>query len=71
MGYFCKGCGNRLIHEFVGMDGEVDGRVSVTIGCLDGLGKEDYKGAVHIWTSVAVSDIPEGVERYEEDAPDE
>ena len=39
--------------------------LSVKAGCLDGLTKENYRKAIHIWTKSAVTDIPEGVEAYE------
>lgn len=70
VGYFCKNCGSRLIHEHIRTGGKIDARVSVKSGCLDGLTKEDYKGAIHIWTTMAVSEIPAGVEQYEEDPPE-
>lgn len=41
--------------------------MSVKAGCLDGLTKEDYRKAAHIYTKNAVVDIPEGVEAYESD----
>jgi hypothetical protein len=39
--------------------------LSVKAGCLDGLGPDDYRKGIHIWTKSAVIDIPEGVEAHE------
>jgi hypothetical protein len=64
-GYFCTKCGSRLIHEHVSPAGEPASMLSVKSGCLDGLTKEDYRKAIHIWTTSAVIDIPEGVEAHE------
>lgn len=64
-GYFCTKCGSRLIHESISPSGEPASMLSVKAGCLDGLTKEDYRKAIHIWTKSAVTDIPEGVEAHE------
>lgn len=72
---FCKNCGARLLHrvrEVVPPPGEAPGpsaTLSVKGGCLEGLDREMMRGAVHIWTRHAVVDIPEGVERWEEEPP--
>jgi hypothetical protein len=64
--YFCAKCGSRLMHK---TEGEAE--LSVKAGCLEGLDLRGERGrkAVHIWTKEAVVDIPEGVERYEEEPP--
>jgi hypothetical protein len=50
---------------------EGEAELSVKAGCLEGLDLRGERGrkAVHIWTKEAVVDIPEGVERYEEEPP--
>ena len=60
-GLFCSKCGSRLMHRAIGEE-----YLSVKGGCLEGL---DLKGAVHIWCREAVVEVPEGVERYEEEPP--
>ncbi len=42
--------------------------VSVKGGCIRGL---DLKGAKHIWCKRAMVPIPEGVERFDEEPPEE
>jgi hypothetical protein len=70
--YFCKNCGSRLVHR---TDGEKT--LCVKGGCLVGLTKEMMTqkgvpgGVSHIWCKSAVVEIPEGVERWEEEPPDE
>lgn len=64
-GYFCAKCGSRIIHEHLSPSGEPTSTLSVKAGCLDGLTKEDYGKAIHIWTKSAVSEIPKGVESHE------
>jgi hypothetical protein len=67
--YFCKNCGSRLVHR---TDGEET--LSVKGGCLVGLTKDmmTEKGEVtHVWCKSAVVEIPDGVERWEEEPPDE
>nr|KMM67219.1 hypothetical protein CPAG_03554 [Coccidioides posadasii RMSCC 3488] len=59
---FCKNCGSRLMHRARG-----DRTLSVKAGCLIGLSKELMKDAVHIWCKEAVTEIPDGVERFEEE----
>ncbi|EEH10454.1 conserved hypothetical protein [Histoplasma capsulatum G186AR] len=59
---FCKQCGVRLVHRVRGAD-----YLSVKAGCLEGLDKEMMVGAIHIWCKEAVVEIPEGVERWEEE----
>jgi hypothetical protein len=59
--YFCKICSRRFHKTFP--DNKT---VNVRGGCLDGLTKEMMGKAVHIWTTRAVVDISEGVERCEE-----
>ncbi|KMU80277.1 hypothetical protein CISG_08384 [Coccidioides immitis RMSCC 3703] len=44
-----------------------DRTLSVKAGCLIGLSKELMKDAVHIWCKEAVTEIPDGVERFEEE----
>lgn len=61
---FCTKCGSRLTHRAEGEE-----MLSVKGGCLDGLTR--LKGAVHIWCKEAVVEIPEGVERYEGEPPEE
>lgn len=70
-GLFCTQCGARLMHRRSGGNGSdaAGGTVSVKGGCLVGLTKEMMRTAVHIWTSEAVVDVPEGVEQYEEEPP--
>ena len=66
--YFCQTCGSRLVHKTEGKE-----TLSVKGGCLVGLTKEmmTAKGGVrHIWCKRAVVEIPEGVERSEEEPPD-
>jgi hypothetical protein len=69
--YFCKNCGSRLVHR---ADGEKT--LSVKGGCLVGLTKEMVMGegvpggVSHIWCKRAVVEIPEGVERWEEEPAD-
>ena len=66
--YFCKQCGARMIHKTEG-----DETLCVKGGCLMGLTKEmmtDKDGVVHIWCKRAVVEIPEGVERWEEEPAD-
>ena len=63
--YFCKGCGSRLIHKSEG-----EKTLSVKGGCLVGLTKEMMTakgGVIHIWCKNAVVEIPEGVEKWEEE----
>ncbi|OJD15194.1 hypothetical protein AJ78_04525 [Emergomyces pasteurianus Ep9510] len=59
---FCKQCGVRLMHRVRG--GE---QLSVKAGCLEGLNKEMMAGATHIWCKEAVVEIPEGVQKWEEE----
>ena len=49
-----------------------EGGSSVTVkgGCLEALTKEMLDGATHIWCKRAVTVVPEGVERCEEEPPD-
>ena len=57
-----------MIHKTEG-----DETLSVKGGCLMGLTKEmmtDKGGVVHIWCKRAVVEIPEGVERWEEEPAD-
>lgn len=68
-GYFCTTCGSRLIHEHVDSTGKPADTVSVKAGCLDGITKEMMRSAVHIWTSLAIVDIPADAEAYEEGPP--
>lgn len=42
--------------------------VSVKGGCIEGL---DWTTAKHIWTKNSLVPIPEGVERYEQEPPDD
>jgi hypothetical protein len=64
--YFCKNCGSRLVHR---TDGEKT--LSLKGGCLVGLTKEMMTGVSHIWCKSAVVEIPEGVDRWEEEPPDD
>ena len=67
--HFCKNCGSRLIHK---TDGEET--LGVKGGCLVGLKREMLTkegGVMHIWCKSAVVEIPEGVERCEEEPPEE
>ncbi|OQV06084.1 hypothetical protein CLAIMM_10715 [Cladophialophora immunda] len=68
-GYFCTGCGSRLVHVHVSREGKTAPMLSVKAGCLDGLSKEMMRGAVHIWTRSAVVEVPEGAVQYEEEPP--
>lgn len=47
---------------------EGEENVSVKGGCIRGL---DLKAVKHIWCKRAVVPIPEGVERFEEEPPQE
>lgn len=58
--YFCKVCGNRILHD------RGIGSVSVKGGLLEGL---DWSKAQHIWTKSAVVPIPEGVRTFEGQPP--
>jgi hypothetical protein len=65
--YFCKRCGTRLVHNTAVREGEggeyVDKATSsVKGGCIEGLGREVWDGATHIWCKSAVVPIPEGLE---------
>lgn len=64
--YFCKTCGSRIMHENVGGK-----QVTIKAGCLEGLNKDMYASACHIWTKRAVIPIPDGVEQYDEEPPDD
>jgi len=59
------------MHAGYGIGETPTGTVSVKGGCLDGLTKEMFEGATHIWTKRAIVSIPEGVETFEEEPPDE
>lgn len=64
--YFCDVCGSRLVHARDGLES-----VSVKGGCLRGLSREMVAGAVHIWVAEAVVEIPDGVERFDGEPPDD
>ena len=64
--YFCRGCGVRLFHRIIGVDGTPRETVTVKGGLVDGL---DWKGATHIFTKSAVVPIPEGAEAFEAEPP--
>ena len=72
---FCKNCGARLLHRFRDAMPQPSERASPTSstnvkgGCLEGLDREMMKDIVHIWTRCAITDIPEGVERWDEAPP--
>lgn len=59
--YFCGVCGSRLAHWIEGQD-------MITLkGCVDGLTGDMISGATHIWCKRAISEVPTGVERWEEE----
>ena len=67
--YFCKNCGSRVIHKTEGKE-----TLSVKGGCLVGLNKEMLTkegGVAHIRCMSAVVEIPDGVERWEEEPDDD
>ena len=72
---FAKNCGARLLHRFRDAMPQPSERASPTSstnvkgGCLEGLDREMMKDIVHIWTRCAITDIPEGVERWDEAPP--
>lgn len=70
--YFCKVCGSRVVHKTRTRDQVIGDSskalVSVKAGCLDTL---DWKDAIHIWCQNAVIPIPENVERYEGEPPED
>jgi hypothetical protein len=65
--YFCQKCGARILHVYEEDEKAEKGEVFVKGGCLEGLGKEELRGAIHIWCKRAVVDIPVGVRRYDEE----
>lgn len=58
---FCRNCGARLIDRIPG-----EPTLCVKGGCLVGLKKEMMARAAHVWCKEAVVEVPEGVERWEE-----
>ena len=60
--YFCKKCGNRIMHRGRDQDGSERGRVAIKGGCIEGL---NWEGGIHIFTRSAVVPIPEGAVQYE------
>lgn len=52
----------RLMHRVRGEE-----QLSVKAGCLEGLNKEVMAGAIHIWCKEAVVEIPDGVEKWDEE----
>ena len=64
--YFCSHCGSRLMHARDGVNS-----VSIRGGSLQGLTKEMVGSAVHIWTSEAVINIPEGAEQMKGEPSDD
>ena len=61
--YFCKVCGNRVMHRARDSRGSERGTVSIKAGWVEGL---TWEGGVHIHTSTAVVPVPEGAESWEE-----
>ena len=64
-GYFCKGCGNRMVHTLRG------GNEWVTVSApritnFDWKLMEDKELVLHCWTKNAVVPIPKGVKTFEE-----
>ncbi|KAK5169749.1 uncharacterized protein LTR77_005727 [Saxophila tyrrhenica] len=55
--YFCKRCGNRILHRARDESGSERGTVSIKAGVVEGL---KWEGAGHIYTRSAVVDVPEG-----------
>ncbi|OQO05933.1 hypothetical protein B0A48_10029 [Cryoendolithus antarcticus] len=66
--YFCERCGCRVMHVDRHEDGRIDETVSIKGGLVRGM---SYEGAAHIWTKSAVVTIPDGVERWPGEPPDE
>jgi hypothetical protein len=62
--YFCRNCGTRIYHHCPEQT-----LFTVKAGCLEGLNREMMDQAVHIWARRAITPIPEGMERYEEEPP--
>lgn len=60
--YFCKGCGSRIIHEYILTDGRKPDFVSVKGGLLDEL---DWSTAKHLFCRSAVYLIPEEAEKFD------
>jgi len=58
------------LHVYEGYEKAGKGEIFVKKGCLEGLGKEELKGAIHIWCKRAVVDVPEGVRRFEAEPDD-
>lgn len=66
IGWFCKGCGNRMAHTVGGMD---KAWVSVSVARLVGFDwatLKDKDAVTHIWTKQAVNEVPEGFKAFEE-----
>jgi hypothetical protein len=55
------------MHRRKDKDGVGMPTLGVKAGIVKGL---DWKGGIHIWCKRAVIDIPEGVERWEEEPTD-
>lgn len=60
--YFCKGCGSRLIHEYILEDGKHPDTVSVKGGLLEGL---DWSNAIHLFCRSAVFPIPDSAQKFD------
>ncbi|KAL1970817.1 hypothetical protein VTN77DRAFT_2651 [Rasamsonia byssochlamydoides] len=58
---FCRNCGARLIDRIPG-----EPTLCVKGGCLVGLNRAMMTKAAHVWCKEAVVEVPEGVERWEE-----
>lgn len=61
---FCSNCGSRIVHF-------IEGQPYMTFkACVDGLTREMMDKAIHIWAKRAITPIPVGAERWEEEPDD-
>lgn len=66
---FCTRCGCRLVHMGKGEEEKKGAIISVKGGCLKGITKDMMRDAIHLWTTCAIVEIPEGAQQFEDDGP--